>query len=383
MQSLKNSSMHSQDSSTLRPKGTMLERAIRELEKIVAESRPVKLEVQDGDTSSIAVKRRLPSEVKQKLAKVARLAQSSQGKISDELINRLMSILGHLVQLRTLKRNLREMVLLGLSAKREKADRFEQIKKEVTEMIKPQAARQIDAQTNDFQVALGSEGKEATKGKYTMDSAVEDKICDLYDLYVQGMDEDKGPQIRKLYVELAELWPNGAMDNHGIKSAICRAKERRRVLYGHEKVQGHDRSKKPSTLKMEGVVQGEVDLTSHQKAVRERPISESSNHIFPLSTEIIYTTAIGEQNVGGAAKMGSPSLKGSTMNLHKQVKPEKIPFPMSKEQMKQQQPELESRVRKLSLKPVRESHKPHKRSVGQLDGLNHQSAASPSCGRSD
>lgn len=108
--------MHSQDSSTLRPKGTMLERAIRELEKIVAEcelfsggmfeifiieeiwksyavlflytpalvlshdiyvsltARPVKLEVQDGDTSSIAVKRRLPSEVKQKLAKVARLA---------------------------------------------------------------------------------------------------------------------------------------------------------------------------------------------------------------------------------------------------------------------------------------------------------------------
>lgn len=31
------------------------------------------------------------------------LQQASQGKISKELINRLMSILGHLIQLRTLK----------------------------------------------------------------------------------------------------------------------------------------------------------------------------------------------------------------------------------------------------------------------------------------
>ncbi|KAE8721933.1 Wound-responsive family protein isoform 1 [Hibiscus syriacus] len=91
------------DVSNLRPKGTMLEKAMRELEKVVAESRLSTMEVQDIDASSAAIERRLPCEVKQKLAKVARLAHSSQGKISKELINMLMNILGHSMQLRTLK----------------------------------------------------------------------------------------------------------------------------------------------------------------------------------------------------------------------------------------------------------------------------------------
>ncbi|CAL5388109.1 unnamed protein product [Camellia sinensis] len=87
----------------VRPKCTMLKKAIRELEKMVAESRPPTMEVQDADISSQAVQRRLPHEVKQKLAKVARLAQANHGKISMELVNRLMSIVGRMVQLRTLE----------------------------------------------------------------------------------------------------------------------------------------------------------------------------------------------------------------------------------------------------------------------------------------
>lgn len=31
-------------------------------------------------------------------------------------------------------------------------------------------------------------------------------------------------------LQLADLWPKGCMDNHGIKRAICRAKDRRRAL---------------------------------------------------------------------------------------------------------------------------------------------------------
>ncbi|CAI9267155.1 unnamed protein product [Lactuca saligna] len=31
---------------------------------------------------------------------------------------------------------------------------------------------------------------------------------------------------------LADLWPKGSMNNHGIRNAICRAKERRRTLFG-------------------------------------------------------------------------------------------------------------------------------------------------------
>lgn len=39
-----------------------------------------------------------------------------------------------------------------------------------------------------------------------------------------------------LFIQLAELWPSGFMDNHGIKRAICRAKERRRDMYSRDKV---------------------------------------------------------------------------------------------------------------------------------------------------
>ncbi|KAL4600119.1 hypothetical protein ACB092_11G174900 [Castanea dentata] len=69
---------------------------------MVAESRPPAVDNQEAENSSQGVKRRLPREIKLKLAKVARLA-ASQGRISKELLNRLLGKLGHLIQLRTLK----------------------------------------------------------------------------------------------------------------------------------------------------------------------------------------------------------------------------------------------------------------------------------------
>lgn len=39
-----------------------------------------------------------------------------------------------------------------------------------------------------------------------------------------------------LHVQLAHLWPNGCMDNHEIKCAISRAKQRRKALYSRHKV---------------------------------------------------------------------------------------------------------------------------------------------------
>ncbi|KAI9166113.1 hypothetical protein LWI28_026486 [Acer negundo] len=355
---------NSKDVSSLRPKGTTLERAIRDLEKVVAESRPANMEVQNVVTSSIAIKRRLPREVKQKLAKVARLAQSSQGKISEELVNRLMSILGHLVQLRTLKRNLREMVLLGLSAKREKADRFQQIKMEVIEMIKLQEAFNLE---------------KVVEEKFEMDNTLEDKICDLYDLYIQGMDEDKGPQIRKLYAELAELWPYGAMDNHGIKKAICRAKERRRALYDHEKVQEKFRSKKSSMPRTVDIVHGEVISMSQPQAVHERLITESNTHIITSPNKMISNAATLNHHVAAPpVRLSSPMLKASNMDLPKQEKPERM-IPVSKEQVKQQhQRELENGINKLSLiKSNKEPRKSQKRAGGHPDGSNHQLAGPP------
>lgn len=37
-------------------------------------------------------------------------------------------------------------------------------------------------------------------------------------------------------MQLAGYWPNGFMDNHAIKRAICRAKDRRRALHARRKV---------------------------------------------------------------------------------------------------------------------------------------------------
>ncbi|XP_061362959.1 ubinuclein-1-like isoform X2 [Gastrolobium bilobum] len=302
MQATKSEYMHKKDGSSVRPKTSMLEKAIRELEKMVAESRPPAVENQEADSTSPAVKRRLPREIKLKLAKVAKLA-ASHGKVSKEFINRLMSILGHLIQLRTLKRNLKTMINVGLSAKQEEEDRFQQIKKEVVDMIKMQAPileskqQQKAGPSGDFQ-EFGPDGKAITKRKFSMDTALEDKICDLYDLFVDGLDENAGPQIRKLYAELAELWPNGYMDNHGIKHGICRAKERRRALYDRHKEK--IRRKKLLVPKQEENVQFDTSSSTSQLNQRERLAApESSSHAFTSVNKPV-------SNTSSAVRISSP-----------------------------------------------------------------------------
>ncbi|KAH8507664.1 hypothetical protein H0E87_010003 [Populus deltoides] len=336
----KTATMHPKDVSSLQPKGSMVERAIRDLEKVVAESRLRNTDAQDADTSSMSIKRRLPFEVKQKLAKVARLAQSSQGKISEELISHLMTILGHLIQLRTLKKNLREMVEMGLTAKQEKADRFQKIKKEVMEMIELQKA-----------IIHGEKG--AINRKYIMDDKMEDKICDLYDLFVQGMDEDKGPQIRKLYAEVVEMWPNGAMDNNGIKIAICRAKERRRIFYNNEKVQEKARIERLSRQWKGNNVGGKA--TSNARAKCEQGGVSASAAI--------------AQYLSGPARPIPSFLKSRSDDPPKQEKLEKMTFPMLKEQMKQQKREFDRGLKKSSPKVDRKSNMSHMQDVGLQDGL--------------
>ncbi|CAM6010448.1 unnamed protein product [Sphagnum balticum] len=222
------------------PKGTVMERAIQDLEKGVAEYCPPTADGEEPEqpSQSGGKAKRLPREVKQKLAKVARLAQARQGKVPDELVDRLMGILGHVMRLNTLKRNLKEMVELGLSAKQEKEGRILDIKREVTDMVKSrvlslqaQDAEMREGSSDDFQAAPScAEKGGSNNAKYKWDHATEDRLCDLYEQYLEGMDEHKGPQTRKLYVELAEIWPEGWMDNIGIKAAVCRAKERKKRL---------------------------------------------------------------------------------------------------------------------------------------------------------
>ncbi|KAJ6997935.1 ubinuclein-1-like isoform X1 [Populus alba x Populus x berolinensis] len=315
-QAAKTSHVHRKDGSSVRPKSSILEKAIRELEKMVAESRPPAMENHETDTSAQAIKRRLPTEIKLKLAKVARLA-ASQGKMSKELLNRLMSILGHLIQLRTLKRNLKIMINTGLSVKQEKDDRFQQIKKEVAEIIttripsvESNALVQQAGASDDFQ-EIGSEEKGALKKKFSMDVVLEDKICDLYDLFVEGLDEDSGPQVRKLYVELAQLWPSGLMDNHGIKRAICRAKERRRVVYCRNKDLEKMKNKKMLTLKQEEGVRAESGLVA-QPHVQERVAMEMAGPVLALASKPVSNSA------AASVRLPSPSANGLVVDKLKE-----------------------------------------------------------------
>ncbi|KAE8728347.1 Wound-responsive family protein, putative isoform 2 [Hibiscus syriacus] len=310
MKIAKSSHMPKKDGSSLRAKSSMLEKAIRELEKLVAESRPPAVENQEADALSQGIKRRLPREIKLKLAKVARLAQASQGKVSKELLSRLMSILGHLIQLRTLKRNLKVMISMGVSAKQEKDTRFQQIKKEVIEIIKtriPSEMKILPGASDDFQ-------ERGYKRKFSMDASLESKICELYDLFVDGLDEDAGPQIRKLYVELAQLWPHGMMDNHEIKRAICREKERRRAKYTRHKEQEKVKRKNVLAPGLEESVRVESASGAQPQHMRERSSSDSATHALPSTNKSTSsTTAAAVQNPG-------PSTSGSSFDRLKQEK---------------------------------------------------------------
>ncbi|KAJ6337361.1 hypothetical protein OIU76_007103 [Salix suchowensis] len=365
-QAARTSHVHRKDGSSVRPKSSILEKAIRELERMVAESRPPTVENQETDTSAQAIKRRLPTEIKLKLAKVARLA-ASQGKMSKELLNRLMSILGHLIQLRTLKhydrlsenmvvtdivnedeRNLKIMINTGLSAKQEKDDRFQQIKKE--------ALVQQTRASDDFQEIVSDE-RGVLKKRFSMDAVLEDKICDLYDLFVEGLDEDSGSQVRKLYMELAQLWPSDLMDNHGIKRAICRAKERRRVMYSRNKDQEKIKSKKMLTPRQEEGVRIESGSVAQPQHVQERLATDPVGPVLALASKPVpnSTAAFVQMGVDGA-----------------------LPKKKVKRKPELELDETHLRSEKLHPQCSGERHQSLKNASGLPQKLNLQSAAPPS-----
>ncbi|KAL1533579.1 ubinuclein-1-like isoform X1 [Salvia divinorum] len=285
------------EASNVRPKITVLEKAIRELQKIVAESRPPSTEVQDPDNSSQGIKRRLSPEIKQKLSKVARLAQGSYGKIPKDVINRLMSILGHLMQLRTLKRNLRLMANLGLSARQEKDDRLQKTKQEVVEMVRQRVQYMKskvlqETSADDFQ-EIGHEEKETLKRIYSMDDALENKICDLYDLYVERLEEDSGPPVRRLYEELTALWPGGVMDTDGIKRAIHTAKGRR-ALRIRQREQAKVKRKKVLAQKMEDTIRKEASIVGPASHVPEKILPASRDNASSLMAKLAQSAAVSQ-----------------------------------------------------------------------------------------
>jgi len=335
------------ESAGTKPKGTRLERAIRDFEKFVAQYKPPAIDSNEVDPNGQAsVKRRLPPEVKAKLSKVARLS-TNHGKIQEhELMNRLMGIVGHLVQRRTLKRNMKDLVESGLSATQEKTDRLQRVKMEINEMVKERLVakakvnEQQDGSADDFQAAT-DEGRDL-KGKFAMDSALEDRICDLYDLYVEDMEEDKGPQSRKLYVELAELWPQGCMDKFGIKDAISRSKERKIKLQNQQKI---NQVRNEQTLKRKRLAVAEK-LPASYPVVTQRTMALQAAHpsimnpvtSYPLtdygqnqastSLERVHDASVGavpDDNIKRVAEMKKKKRKPESDLVDTQANPMKVP----------------------------------------------------------
>ncbi|XP_022867387.1 ubinuclein-1-like isoform X2 [Olea europaea var. sylvestris] len=204
------------------------------------------------------------------------------------------------------------MATIGLSAKQEKDDRVHHIKQEIAEMVK--LLEQQTASSDDFQ-ETGPEEKESLKRKYRIDSALEDKICDLYDLYVERFEEDPGPPVRRLYEELAALWPSG-MDTHGIKRAICRAKDRKRALSSQQKDQEKMKKKKKLAPKVDEPVRGEasnIALPSHVQEILE---PNSRDYNLSSNSKSVPSTAVANAQI----RMPATFANGPNMDKPKQEK---------------------------------------------------------------
>ncbi|KAK1373171.1 hypothetical protein POM88_029364 [Heracleum sosnowskyi] len=160
----------------------------------------------------------LSPELKEKLGEVARWMKLNDGRISEKLIDHLMDILGKYLKRKTLKKILREMILENLYASKAEHTNFKQIKYELVKMIKQLAP------------SLNTKVYSASR----IGDHLENKLCDLYHTFIQGLDEDICPSVvRRLFAKLIDLWPKGTMNRHEIREAICRANERRVVPCRH------------------------------------------------------------------------------------------------------------------------------------------------------
>ncbi|KAH7289747.1 hypothetical protein KP509_30G017500 [Ceratopteris richardii] len=161
---------------------TALEKAFLELERDVAELYPPSLATREPEQGK---RNRLPRDLKQKLAKVARLA-AKQGQITDDIIERLMGILGHVIRERTLKRHLKRhlkmMIEMGVPAMQDGCFLS------INEVTKPSKSKEA-CPWNELQSLDLSSENASGEGCYKWDPATEAK----------GLYKNKEPHMQKLY----------------------------------------------------------------------------------------------------------------------------------------------------------------------------------------
>ncbi|XP_042052254.1 ubinuclein-1-like isoform X1 [Salvia splendens] len=357
----KESIVQRKEGSSVRPKNT-LEKAFRELEKTVAPFRPPSTDAQDPVNQSQPGKKRLPPEIKLKLSNVAKVAASCYGRIPKDVINRLMSILGHLMQITTLKRNLRAIANMGLSAKQEKDDQILKMKQEIADMVKVRTARmkskleQHAANSDDFQEICPDE-REALKHKYSLDDVLENKICVLYDLYVERLEDDSGPPVRKLYEELALLWPSGFMSSDRIKRAIYRAKDRK-GLCNFRKDREKIKKKKDSAPKAQDAYNGTLAMNSHEKLLPRDRGSKLASSSAPSAARGPVTTANGPNPGSNPKQEKSNKLISSSNPDHADAKLSSLlPKKKVKQKPSAEVAEAKLRLQKLEISKAEKQHK--------------------------
>lgn len=137
-------------------------------------------------------------------------------------------------------------------------------------------------------------------------------------------------------------------------------------------VQEKARGKKLPVARTEVAVRGEVSSMAQAKTVPERIITATNALFLGSPNKTISSATAFNHRPTAPVRMSSLILKSSNMDLPKQEKLERMAYPTLKEQPKQEECELESKVSKLSLRPSKESHKAHKRTIGRSDGLTCQ-----------
>ncbi|CAI9298909.1 unnamed protein product [Lactuca saligna] len=101
-------------------------------------------------------------------------------------------------------------------------------------------------------------------------------------------------------VKLADLWPKGSMNNHGIQNAICRAKERRRTL-----LQEKWHEKKP-TAGLDSNLHEEADLV----AEHGKPVNDHNTPELNFPDTVVPGTPELDRKLDAPAKRFSPPSSG-------------------------------------------------------------------------
>lgn len=219
----------------------MLEKAIIELQALVPSVQTPGGEqslLRDVDLTGSQASGRMPrisSDVKSKLGHVARLAAREGSAVPLDVVERLKDIMKPMMQPVSLKKHLKSIIEKGQTAREMRVQRLEIGKKELKQLVEARvnAINSLSPSNSrlpgeDVSNSTGVVGN-GRKLSFQWDASLEERVSDVYTQFAEGLVENKGTHLKRFYTELAALWPEGMMDNAGIKEAITRVTNRKKA----------------------------------------------------------------------------------------------------------------------------------------------------------